>query len=166
MLRNVLTSLNRGIWRSPEPFTWLDPGRVAGGARPRGDRALALLTARGIAVLVNLYARPHDPVALARHGLIEVHLPVRDFAAPTPAQLDAGVAAIAAALVADRSVLVHCGAGLGRTGTLLACWLVDQGHTTDSAIARVRAARPGAIETAMQATAVADYARRYAPPGF
>ena len=137
---------------------------VAGGplacAYPRRRAALAALARQGITLLVNLHERPHDPARLARHGLRQLHLPVADFAPPAPDQLDRGVAAIRAAVAADQGVAVHCGAGLGRTGTLLACLLVDGGLDAPTAIARVRAARPGSIETAAQVAAVAAFARR------
>jgi len=45
---------------------------------------------------------------------------------------------------------VHCGAGLGRTGTVLACYLISRGLCAEHAIDRVRDARPGAIEAINQ----------------
>ena len=47
-------------------------------------------------------------------------------------------------------VLVHCRGGLGRTGTVVAQMLIEQGVAADRAIAMVRNARPGAIETSSQ----------------
>jgi hypothetical protein len=44
------------------------------------------------------------------------------------------------------------------TGTMLACYLVHQGADADTAVERVRAIRPGSIETAEQFQAVRDYA--------
>jgi atypical dual specificity phosphatase len=111
-------------------------------------------------MLVNLHERAHAPERLARHGLQEVHLPVPDFTPPMPAQLDAGIAAIETARRAGQRVAVHCGGGLGRTGTLLACYLVHEGLSASEAIARVRAARPGSIETPEQEGAVHAYAAR------
>jgi len=64
------------------------------------------------------------------------------------------------ARAAGKRVAVHCHAGLGRTGTLLACYLVQQGMTPAEAIARVREARPGSVETREQEAAVTAYAER------
>ena len=54
---------------------------------------------------------------------------------------------------------IHCGAGLGRTGTLLACYFVSKGMTAKNAVARVRRLRPGSIETAEQERAVEEFER-------
>lgn len=139
-------------------FSWLEGEHVAGCARPDSEGALAELARRGIGLVINLHERPHDPALLARYGLEELHLPVPDFTAPAPEQLAQGVAAIERALAQGRRVAVHCGAGLGRTGTLLAAYLVHQGLSPEQAIARVRTARPGSVETLEQVAAVEAYA--------
>jgi len=85
-------------------------------------------------------------------------LPVADFTPPSHEQLRAGVAAIRESLAAGNRVAVHCGAGLGRTGTLLATYLVSEGVNAEAAISQVRQARPGSIETPAQEAAVRQFA--------
>ena len=129
---------------------------------PRSEAALRELADRGVTLLVNLHERPHPSELLARYGLTEVHLPVPDITPLSPEQLERGVAAIEQAVASERKVAVHCGGGLGRTGTLLACYLVKGGLNPSEAIARVRAVRPGSVETPVQEAAVEDYSRRIA----
>jgi atypical dual specificity phosphatase len=143
---------------------WLLPDSVAACIYPDAERGLPSIAGLGITVLVNLHEQPHDARALARHGLRQVHLPVRDFTPPAPEQIEAGVDAIDEAVASGQRVAVHCAAGMGRTGTLLACYLVRQGMDPDAAIARVRENRPGSVETPEQVAAVHAYARRLGPP--
>jgi atypical dual specificity phosphatase len=81
--------------------------------------------------------------------------------APTQEQLDRCISAIELALENKMGVAVHCTAGLGRTGVVLACHLVKRGMSADNAIARIRRLRPGSIETDDQARAVEEFARRH-----
>ncbi len=155
-LRTLLRLTDRGAWVAPG---------VLGCAYPRTERALASLSGSGVRLLVNLHGRPHAPDRLARHGLREVHLPVKDFAAPTPHQVGRGVDAIVGALAAGEAAAVHCGGGLGRTGILLACYLASsEGLDAEEAIGRVRSVRPGSVETLAQVRAVEAWTQRPGQP--
>jgi atypical dual specificity phosphatase len=155
ILRALGLVVDRGVW--------IEEGRLLACAYPRRRAALEALSRQGVQVIVNLHERAHGPVRLEPYGLREVHLPVRDFTAPTPEQLVQGVSEIEKAIRAGKTVVVHCGGGLGRTGTLLACYLVSQGLSTVDAIDRVRQLRPGSIETRQQMEAVLAYGQLRAP---
>jgi atypical dual specificity phosphatase len=129
-------------------------------ADPTSKRALRKLARdERISVLINLRERPHNARRLAQFGLREIHIPVPDKAAPSGDQLSAGIAAIEQTVAKGQRVAVHCRNGRGRSGTLLACYLVRHDRLpSDQAIAHVRAVRPGAIETQQQASAVRAYA--------
>lgn len=143
-------------------FDWIVPRQLAACVHPGAvAEALQTLQAEGIGLVVNLHERPTADL-LGPLGIREVHLPVRDLTAPTQVQLDQGVLAITEALAAGARVAVHCGAGLGRTGTLLAAYFVASGLGAEAAVARVRALRPGSVETAEQERAVAEFAARHA----
>jgi atypical dual specificity phosphatase len=153
----------RGLGLLVDRGVWIEEGTLLACAYPRRRPALEVLSGRGVQVVVNLHERAHGRARLAPYNIAEIHLPVRDFTAPTPEQLALGVAEIERSLREGKTVAVHCGGGLGRTGTLLACYLVSRGLTTVDAIARVRRLRPGSIETRQQVDAVRAYGRRQSP---
>jgi atypical dual specificity phosphatase len=148
----------------PHVFDWVLPEQLGACVNPYvSQSAVVELQSHGISMLVNLHERPDPDDILAQLQAQTVHLPVPDSHAPTQHQLDEGVAAIENALKEGQRVAVHCGAGLGRSGTLIAAYLVSQGSSPDDAMAQVRNARPGSIETLEQEAAVHEFARRLDP---
>ena len=135
----------------PANFSWLLPGRVAGMARPVMDDE-AWLREQGVTSLVSLTLAPPS-IALRI-----LHVPIPDMQSPSVNQLRAAVDFIRAAWDEGGGVAVHCGAGIGRTGTVLAAVLVAEGSDADEAIAEVRAVRPGSIETPEQEQRVHEFA--------
>lgn len=96
-------------------------------------------------------------------GMEVVHLPIRDVSVPRSDQREAFEAMhsdVSDHLRQGRNVVVHCHGGLGRSGLVAASVLTRFGASADEAIARVRAARPGAIETAEQERFVRDLGAR------
>ena len=143
-------------------FYWLPGGQLAGlpcpgsSAELRAD--LRWLVGQGVSVLVSLTEQSLPKTALDEAGLHGVHLPIPDFNAPTGEQLASFISEVEGALAGGQSVGVHCRAGLGRTGTMLAVWLVHRGMSADEAIGLVRQQRPDSIETPEQVAAIEDFA--------
>ncbi|MDQ2684191.1 MAG: dual specificity protein phosphatase family protein [Chloroflexota bacterium] len=144
--------------------TWIDEGRILASAAARDAGEVAHWREVGITLVINLHTVPDDPDLLAGAGIRGVHLPVRDFTAPSREVLDTAIAEIDLELECGGVVAVHCHAGLGRTGTVLASWLVSRGVPADEAIDRVRRARPGSIESAEQEAVVRAYAGKQPGP--
>jgi atypical dual specificity phosphatase len=149
----------------PSGFTWINKPLLAGMAEPLDLEEFKWLREQSVQILVSLTEDAPNRRWVNESGLMLIHEPIPDMTAPTPEQLDRLLAAIRRANEHDMGVAVHCGAGLGRTGVVLACYFVDQGLSAQNAVARVRRLRPGSIETTDQADAVTDYARRHGHPG-
>lgn len=128
------------------------PGRLA----PL-EEDLLFLVEQGIAVLVSLTVTPTDPLAVEAAGIQPVHLPIEDYHAPTLQQQFEFVEGLQAMSERGEKVAVHCTAGLGRTGTMLATWFVSQGLSAEDAIAQIRLLRPGSIETDEQEVSVYEF---------
>lgn len=92
------------------------------------------------------------PGWLAARGIGWAHFPVADFSTPPEgADWPALSAQVRTVLARGRRVLVHCRGGLGRSGMVALRLMVETGEAPDIALARLRAARPGAVETEAQA---------------
>ncbi len=144
----------------PQGFSWIEKPLLAALARPTSAEDLQWLRRQGIEVLLSLTEdRPRRDWA-EETGLLVYHEPLEDMEAPTQDQLDRCVSAIRRATGQNMGLAVHCGAGLGRTGVVLAAYLVAEGMSAASAISRVRRLRAGSIETREQEEAVELFARR------
>ena len=121
---------------------------IAGSEQPRSPDELQWLKRQGIRAILSLTEQPLPPAWLA--GFETEHVPIPDMTAPSIGQLHACIAFLDRCRGARMTPLVHCRVGRGRTGTVLAAYLIAHGAPVHEAIAQVRRERPGAIETADQ----------------
>jgi protein-tyrosine phosphatase len=134
---------------------WSGPGRLATMARPRGGvelpEAMTSLAEAGVQVLVSaLCAEEAERLELAGEaaaatgaGLEFINFPIVDGLVPEPGSLAAGRLAdrLAEDLRAERYVVTHCLAGIGRSSLLAGAALIRLGTTPDQAWRLIRAAR-------------------------
>ena len=122
---------------------WVDPGRLLAGEHPAGrslretEQRIAGLVSAGLDCFIDLTAegecadyRPALPVGTRSH-----RLPLVDHAAPTDEAAMRGIlATLDAELREGRCVYLHCRAGIGRTGTTVACLLIERGASPHAAL--------------------------------
>lgn len=145
----------------PPNFSWVAEGRLAGLGMPREPGHYRFLLGRGVKHLVSLSERPPP-----HHGCcpaVQLHrFRVPDFTPPTARQIQSFLQLVEEANGRGEAVAVHCMLGHGRTGTMLACYLVKtQKMSGSDAIREIRRLRPGSIETREQEQAVMEFHRRF-----
>jgi atypical dual specificity phosphatase len=145
---------------APDSFTWIDDHNLGAMARPGSPDDLVWLRRQGVQVLISLTEEPPSRSWVEDAGLLLFHVPILDMDAPTQEQFERCVKAVDRAIANKMGVVVHCGAGLGRTGAILAAYLVSKGTAPEAAISRIRALRPGSIETEEQEEAIVEFSRR------
>ncbi len=124
---------------------------------PTSEEELAWLRGEGNDIVISLTEYPVPRRWIDQHGLMNVHIPIPDMSVPNPEDIEKALGTIKKARESKMGVLVHCLAGKGRTGTMLALHLVSQGMNGSQAIERIRTLRPGSIETDEQQDLVLQY---------
>jgi atypical dual specificity phosphatase len=128
-----------------------------GGALRAFDDDFAYLYDSGIRVVVSLLNLPADQKIYEDAGFAYLCLPIADGFPPSLEQTQRFVKFLNDQQQQGKAVAVHCAAGRGRTGTMLAAYLISQGTHWLEAISRVRASEPGAIETQRQMDFLKDF---------
>lgn len=133
-------------------FRFVIQGKLAAMGHPGPARdlpkALEELRAKGIGAVVSLDEQGLPKHVLAEHGFAHRHFPIEDFCAPTIEQAREFVRFVDDQLARGRGVVAHCWAGIGRSGTMLACYLIHKGASADEAMRKVK--RVGGIESRQQ----------------
>ena len=147
---------------STDLLWWVIPGEIAGmpipyisqerrsqrgGALNDFDDELPVLYAAGIRSVVCLLNIPSDAHVYEAAGFAFLSSHIQNYYPPEMEQ-----AFQICQFISDspKAVAVHCEGGIGRTGTIIACYLIQKGMTADQAIRKVRECEPAAIETKLQ----------------
>jgi len=143
---------------TPRPIPasyWVAPGALLAGEYPAAAteetarRKLRAFLNAGVDTFYNL-TTPYDPLLpyaalLAdESAALEMETQHRAFqilvlGVPTPELMTIILDNLDADLEAGRTVYVHCWGGIGRTGTVIGCWMVRHGVPADEALAFIQA---------------------------
>lgn len=141
---------------SPDCY-WVEPGLLLAGeypGHPLADTARvkvrALINA-GVRVFLDLTERgeyglePYEPFVDEAHRegreVRYCRLAIRDVSVPPPAHMRQILRVIDEAVANGETMYVHCWGGVGRTGTVVGCWLIERHRAGDDPIAAIRALR-------------------------
>ena len=155
---DVKRKLHGKIWKKPDNFSWIIEGKLAGSAIPTSIDEVEWAIDQGVKSIVTIREEPLDSDYTNNVNYLHVHS--NDMGVPEFDDLVKTVNFIHDRIVNDEPVMVHCLAGLGRTGTILACYLIKyKKMSADDAIQKVRNERSGSIQSFSQEEIIFQFAK-------
>ena len=146
------------ITGKPDNFSWLIEDKLAGSAIPTSKDEINWLHEQGVKSIVTIREEPLDENWVGEMKYLHVHS--NDMGVPTFDDLKESVDFIHNRIEDNEPVMVHCLAGLGRTGTILACYLIKyEKMSAEDAIQHVREKRHGSIQSFVQEELIFQYAK-------
>ena len=145
----------------PTNFSWVIEGKLAGSGMLMTFSQFLWVVTHGIKTIVTVREVPLPRKWLSNSigtGIDYLHLEVEDYGVPSIQDMDNTIDYIRLHIEEKKPVMVHCAAGRGRTGTILAAYLLkENGLTADQAINKIRKLRPGSIQSNRQEEAISIY---------
>ena len=134
------------ITGKPDNFSWIIEEKLAGSAIPTSKEEIDWVKQEGVKSIVTIREEPLEDEWIKDVNYLHVHS--NDMGIPEFSDLVNSVDFIHQRITNEEPVMVHCLAGLGRTGTILACYLIKyEDMTAGDAIEKVRQERHGSIQS-------------------
>ncbi|MGC9020341.1 MAG: protein-tyrosine phosphatase family protein [Candidatus Methanodesulfokora sp.] len=131
--------------RPPRNFSWVN-NWLAASAIPDEIRQIMWLKDKGFEFIISLEELDREIASFIDEvGIKRLYFPMEDGSAPSVDELMRITDLLMK--LEGRKVLIHCYAGCGRTGTVLAAYMIRKGMSAEEAISYVRSIRPCSIET-------------------
>lgn len=127
------------------------PNKLYGMPVPE-EKDLQNLSDTGIRSIVCLLEDNNKIDNYTSNGFESLWLPIPDNEAPTLNQVNKLVEFIDLQNQKNNTVAIHCKGGRGRTGTMIASYLISKGATFDEAISKIEENQPNAIKKECQLT--------------
>ena len=142
----------------PTNFSWVTEDKLAGSRLPVTQDEFKWVLDKGIKSIVTVREVPLPSRWIDGTDIDYLHLMVEDYGVPNMEVLDEAVNYIDKKIQSGKPVLVHCAAGKGRTGALLAAYMIKKENlTAEQAIEKIRLMRPGSVQSLTQETALSMY---------
>lgn len=157
---NAWRKIRGRVTGRPSNFSWVIDGELAGSGAPTTRTEFDWVREQGIDSIVTM---TEDALPAAWVDGIDgyLHVPTPDLEAPAMAGIERAVGFAHQKITSGKRVMIHCAAGMGRAGTILACYLIrHKGLGADDAIAQIRKERPGSIQSTSQENVIRMYERR------
>jgi protein-tyrosine phosphatase len=148
--------LSGRVFRSPMPFGDYDPDENLFPEFVKYKISCVVLLASDEECIRNTGINLRE--LYTQVGMKVIHLPIRDYSVPEDSVLRNTIESAVQNLQGGRNLVIHCSAGIGRTGTFAACLAKRVlGMTGEQSIEWIRQLVPGAVETDEQERLVLDY---------
>jgi atypical dual specificity phosphatase len=146
-----LRKLRAGVADQPTGFVWVEDGRLAASGYPASKKQIEWIGAQGIDVVLTLTEKGLPGGLIDGIPIEFKHISMRDHEAPSVKVLGEGAALVENRLSTGKKVLVHCLAGEGRTGCVLAAFLIKyRGLGAEVALRTLREIKPAFVERSQE----------------
>lgn len=177
--RHKVTTVALGEVELQRNFSFILEELAVSSTPTRREQIIAM-SELGVALVVTLTEETPLPAEwFTGTGVENIFIPVTNYHPPTLPQVDEIFRVASPVIASGRKVMVHCGGGKGRAGTVAACFLLRYGREriadvirqetagaclqgvwmqSDEVISHLRDMRPGSVETEHQERFIRDFA--------